>query len=707
MLLAVVAACAGETVEVPGETVVVEKEVVKTIEVPGETVVVEKEVVKTIEVPGETVVKEVVKEVQVPGETVVVEKVVTETVEVPGETVVVKEEVVKTVEVPGETVTVEVVKEVQVPGETVVVEKEVVKTVEVPGETVVVEKEVVQEVAGKKYVTDPTTGKVVVAPQYGGTITFAQKEEPAGPDTVISGVWAHTYVAGVSEKLAMADWATPRDKHDFFYLNPPTNTIGVLAESWSQPDPLTYVIKVRQGVHWHDKPPMNGRELTADDIVYNYHRFTGTGSGFAEPSVNAFQFKGVQLESITATDDSTVFFKLREPNLGALTAILDGTAYWTYPPEVIKEYGDAHDWRNLVGTGPMMLTDWTEGSSITWDKNPDYWGFDEKYPQNRLPYIDQLRGLIMPEVATQLAALRTGRVDYLGRIGSTEIKSLDQLESLQRTNPELVISPFAFWSANGIGLNVQLPHFSDVRVRKAMQMAINLEEANNALYGGMGDMTPQGAANRNITAIATPFEEWPEEVKKGFMYDPDGAEALLDEAGYPRGADGIRFKTVMTHVVKYDLDYMQLVASYWGKIGIDVEINVEEVANWVPKRSARDFEMINSEMAVRWRAQDMQGRFKSTANYNTSNVDDPAYDALHDALIAATTIEEVNRLAGEMDQYALAQFWQIWGVMAPMFHVIQPWLIGYNGESLVGNHNMVTVFTRLWIDQALKEAMGR
>ena len=113
--------------------------------------------------------------------------------------------------------------------------------------------------ADKQYVTDPSTGKVVVAPQYGGTITFAQKEEPAGPDTVISGVWAHTYVTGVSEKLAMADWATPRDKHDFFYLNPPTNTIGVLAESWSQPDPPYVMIRLVCGItrhrrHWRDCP---------------------------------------------------------------------------------------------------------------------------------------------------------------------------------------------------------------------------------------------------------------------------------------------------------------------------------------------------------------------------------------------------------------------------------------------------------------------
>ena len=155
MLLAVAAACSSETVEVPGETVVVEKEVIKEVQVPGETVVVEKEVIKEVMVPGETVTKEVVK-----------------TVEVPGETVVVKEEVVK--------------------------------TVEVPGETVVVEKVVVQEVRAG-YVTDPTTGKTVTKPQYGGTFFTV------GWDGPHSDPWythdATDLIDGVNEQLA----ACPRN----------------------------------------------------------------------------------------------------------------------------------------------------------------------------------------------------------------------------------------------------------------------------------------------------------------------------------------------------------------------------------------------------------------------------------------------------------------------------------------------------------------
>ena len=69
-----------------------------------------------------------------------------------------------------------------------------------------------------------------------------------------------------------------------------------------------------------------------------------------------------------------------------------------------------------------MLTDWSEGTSVTWEKNPDYWGYDEKYPDNRLPYIDRLRALIMPEEPTILAALRSARIDYMGPIGRPKVK---------------------------------------------------------------------------------------------------------------------------------------------------------------------------------------------------------------------------------------------------------------------------------------------
>ena len=390
MLLAVAAACAGETVEVPGETVVVEKVVTETVEVPGETVVVEKEVIKTVEVPGETVTKEVVKTVEVPGETVVVEK-----------------EVVKTVEVPGETVTVEVVKEVMVPGETVVVEQEVVKTVEVPGQTVVVEKVVVQEVPGKSYVTHPSTGKVVTAPEYGGTLTYPYDLVANNTDPVLRGGYSGWIIETVNEKIGIADWAIDRKVFDFSHNYLPESVwTGHLAESWEQPDPLTYVFHIRKGVKWQDKAPMNGRELTAEDVEHTYQRLTGMGKFETPERTNSLINLGI--ESIEATDKYTLVIKLKKPNLTGLVTLLSEASSWILPPEVIEQYGNMSDWKNVVGTGPFILTDYVDGASITRTKNPDYWGFDRKYPDNQLPYVDVLKALWMKEPATRLRGTTHG-----------------------------------------------------------------------------------------------------------------------------------------------------------------------------------------------------------------------------------------------------------------------------------------------------------
>ena len=703
MLLAVVAACSSETIEVPGETVVVKEVVTETVEVPGETVVVEKEVIRTVEVPGETVTKEVVKEVMVPGETVVV-----------------KEEVIKTVEIPGQTVVKEVVKTVEVPGETVVVEKEVVKTVEVPGETVVVTKEVavpvevVREVpSGKNYVTDPTTGKAVSAPQYGGTLTI-----PSGAEHEIADAWfvsgnAGWFISGVLEKLVIGDWAVDRDEFGWTGKNiPPEYLIGQLAESWDiSPDGLTYTFHIRQGVHWHNKPPTNGRELTAQDIEYNYHRLLGMGSGFTEPSPVLHAMTALQFESITATDKYTVVFKLKRPHINAFALITDWWTNFIYSPEVIEKYGDAKDWRNVVGTGPWMLTDWVEGSSYTFIKNPDYWGYDEKYPENRLPYIDQLRVLVMLEDATRLAAMRSGKVDWGGGgIGTNFIASIDQAESLQRSNPEIELHKYWTRSNWAFSMNLNNPLFSDIRVRIAMQKALALETIANTFFKGYANWEPRGRVGDSLKGYYVPYEEWPEEIKERYTYDPAAAEALLDEVGFPRGADGIRFKTNVIAITTQDTGYVELATAYWREIGIAVEIEVLDIAQYVKIASSSNHEAIRiNEMSMHYLAEHLVGRFygkqpawKSAGREFT----DPDFDAKFEAMRATTDLEEYKRLFRELDMYATEKHWMIWGPESPQFTWNQPWVIGYNGEANLGEAQDYAILARLWIDSELKEAMG-
>ena len=557
----------------------------------------------------------------------------------------------------------------------------------------------------QEMVMDPTTGQMVTAPEYGGTFTHATKGDYPVADT-----WFQhgpgALLAPVVEKLGIADWAIPRDQDS---LNSTGPVLGIplrgqLAESWEQPDPLTLIFHIRQGVHWHDKAPMNGRELDASDIEYNLHRVTALGSGFTEPSPTG-SIKGLPIESIAATDKWTVVVKLKEPSLAALMWLAIGQTGTILPPEVIKQQGDVRDWRNLVGTGPYMLTDRVEESSATYEKNPDYWGYDEKYPENRLPYTDSIRLLVMPETATILAALRSRQLDYTGAIGASSITSLDQADSLKRTNPEIVQWPVFGRSETALGFDAVNPPFDDLRVRKAMQMAIDPETMNNAYFKGLGVATPHGWVRRPGYNI--PFAEWPEEVKKGYMYDPEGAEALLDAAGYPRGSDGIRFKTKMTHYQPVDINPMQAEVEYWREIGVDVEIEVVDAPTLVDRIKNHTYEgMITSNLAVDWCPPCAVDQSYSTSPWNRPGIKDSVFDAMADAADAAATLEEQQRLVGEADMYVIERHWYLWGPMAPFILAHQPWVKGYNGEFDLGAVNYGLIYTRLWIDRAMKEAMG-
>ena len=107
-------------------------------------------------------------------------------------------------------------------------------------------------------------------------------------------------------------------------------------------------------------------------------------------------------------------------------------------PEVIREHGDVKDWRNLVGTGPYLLTDWTRRQLLYLPEESRLLERRREVPRgNRLPYIDEIQGLIILEEATYLAGLRTGKIDFLGfPVGVSDITSVEVLESLQKSNPE-------------------------------------------------------------------------------------------------------------------------------------------------------------------------------------------------------------------------------------------------------------------------------
>ncbi|MCY4484223.1 MAG: ABC transporter substrate-binding protein [Spirochaetaceae bacterium] len=565
--------------------------------------------------------------------------------------------------------------------------------------------------AEKEMVVDPSTGKMVTAPEYGGTIRAIMNFKPEGIDPYFR-YTAGNLIGLVNEKLGVGDWAVDRSVVGYTTLFLPDEAlVGQLAESWENPDPLTSIFKIRDGVFWHDKAPVNGRQLTAHDVAYSWQRLLfGVDGGESSPDCRpgGFDICNIKWESVTATDDSTVEFKLQEPSVTAFSRMLVAEHGYIVAREVVDEFGDIQDWRNVTGTGPYQLTDVVEGSSWTYTKIDDYWGFDPKFPDNRLPYADTIEFLVVNDPTAITSLMRSGQADWIGFGLNSHLTSVDSAVNLQKTNPNLVLHPYAYRSETAIGFNLQKEPWSDIRVRQALSLAIDHESIAENYQQGWGDASPQGATGANVIGYAVPYEEWPEETQQYYRYDPEEAERLLDEAGYPRGDDGIRFSTIYSHYEFFDLGYYQIAMDYLRQIGIDVEI--EEIT----RAQNSEWGMNHGYPGLRtdvWAAEYPSGlapinSYWSQAGWNPNNNSDAVFDELYENALAATTVEEQKEWARKANLRIADQLWMIRGPIAPLFGATQPWIKGYNGEGDIGGMQRSTVLMYLWVDQDLKRELG-
>jgi peptide/nickel transport system substrate-binding protein len=152
-----------------------------------------------------------------------------------------------------------------------------------------------------------------------------------------------------------------------------------LAESWTQPNDTTYVFKLKKGVRWHPKPPVNGRELTADDVKYTYERFLSIPGNGNKPVLDS-------IEKIDTLDKHTVKFTLKEPNAWFLD-LLASTSTWIVAKECVEKFGDLKKPESVVGTGPWMLERWEPNVKLLYTRNPHYF-------VPGLPYADGVEVII-------------------------------------------------------------------------------------------------------------------------------------------------------------------------------------------------------------------------------------------------------------------------------------------------------------------------
>jgi peptide/nickel transport system substrate-binding protein len=545
-------------------------------------------------------------------------------------------------------------------------------------------------------------------PEYGGEIVVRASRNIENFDPYLSEHVAQIY-SGWLERVHSEDWTIDPAEFDYRIVAPPQYLTGLLAERWEFTAPDTYVIHLRKGLRWQNIPPVNGREFTADDVVFHYHRLYGLGSGFTKPApyhgtVSNFKY----LTSVNAADRYTVVFKWKTPNPAFITETLmtnHSPSLAIEAREAVEKWGDVNDWHHAIGTGPFILQDFVSGSSATLVRNPGYWGHDERHPQNKLPYVDTVKFLIIPDESEAMTAFLAGKIDVMDGISPA------QAEKIQKTNPEILQVPIPM---TGLSIDPRIDRkpFNDIRVRKAMQMAIDLPAIAKTYYGGNIEPYPTSITSKNMKGWGFPYAEWPQDLKDEYAYNPAEAKKLLNDAGYPNG-----FKTNIVVESGSDLDLLLIVKEYFAKAGIDMEIRVMEAAAWIEfvETDRKHDQLAQRSMGSLGRAHEplrQLTRFQTGYSTNYFMVSDHVYDAFYTQAQAATTTEGVKKALRDANEYAARQHFAI-SLLEPMqYSLYQPWLKGFNGQfgstcGQAGSPQSVSFYmARFWLDRNLKKKMG-
>src|SRR5262249_1669607 len=170
-----------------------------------------------------------------------------------------------------------------------------------------------------------------------------------------------------------------------------------LAESWEALDDTTYVFHLRQGVQWHNKPPVNGRELVAEHVKFTYALFlTETG--------NANRYMLEPVDRVEVVDRYTVKFLLKEPFVWLVHTLAYPWSMWIVAPEVVQQFGDLKQPETAIGTGPFVLERYEPNVKTIFTRHPAYF-------RQGQPFVDGVEWLVLDDDSTGLAMYRTGQID--------------------------------------------------------------------------------------------------------------------------------------------------------------------------------------------------------------------------------------------------------------------------------------------------------
>lgn len=430
-----------------------------------------------------------------------------------------------------------------------------------------------------------------------------------------------------------------------------------LAKSWEYtPDGLVATFKLQTGVKWQNIAPLNGRALVAEDIVFALQRYRTTG---------VHQSYYVTVDKIEAPDPSTVKITLKKPTPEFEVPL--GSRYQTIFPRELVDSGEIE--KKVIGTGPMILKDAVAAQQVTLTKNPDYW--------RTKVLLDGAEFKIMPDAGARLASFRAGQVEY----GYSVAAAKSEVDALLRSNPGLQINhPALVNSTLPFGINASNPKFQDVRIRRALSLAIDRKAVNTLLYEGIGEELIHTLPWNYV------FDTKPASLGPWAKYDVAESKKLLQAAGQ----ENFTFNYIyFPYATTYDR-LSEILVDQFRSAGITMrggkvdytEFNSQWVGAKLPEATTSGWVALGFDANTFF-----YNHLHSKSPGNRWQIKDPQLDEWADQQSVELDPKKRRELHKKIWDYDLDQMYRPPLPTGYAFEILQPWLRGIRFGGILGSNS--------------------